>query len=57
VLYDHGEAGATPPLEMTCQQRQERLEELVHVFASIFAGLSPEQRARYMLEHAEQESA
>jgi hypothetical protein len=57
MLYDHGEAGAAPQLEMNRQQRQERLEELIHVFASIFAGLSPEQRARYMSGNIEQEAA
>jgi hypothetical protein len=45
------------PLEMTCQQRQDRLEELAQVFASIFAGLSPEKRHQYMLKRAEQEVA
>jgi hypothetical protein len=48
--YDYNAPGAH-----TYQQRQERLAGLIHVFADIFAGLSPEDRVRYMTEPPEQE--
>lgn len=57
VLYDHGKTGAAPPRGMNRQQRQDRFEELVHVFAAIFTGLSPEQRAKYMSMDTAQEAA
>lgn len=46
--YDYDAPGA-----MARQQRVERLEGLVQVFADIFAGLSSEQRARYMTTEQE----
>jgi len=55
VRADHVDAGSQAH-ELTPQQRQERLEELAKVFVSIFVGLSPEQRARYMSEDTEQQS-
>ena len=57
VLYDHVDAGPPQAQELTPQQRLERLEELLHVYASIFAGLSPDQRARYMSDETEQQAA
>jgi hypothetical protein len=57
VGYDHVDAGASQAQEQTPQRRQERLEELIHVFADIFAGLSPEQRATYMSHDEEQQAA
>ena len=53
VRYDYVEAGPSQAGELTPQRRQERLEELIYVFATIFAGLSPEQRARYTPEDTE----
>jgi hypothetical protein len=50
--YDYDAPGA-----MTRQQRVERLEGLIQVFADIFVGLTPEQRSRYMSEPAEQGAA
>lgn len=56
VRYDRVETGPSQAHELTPQQRHERLEELVHVFAAIFVGLTPEQRARYMSEDTERQS-
>ena len=56
VRYDHVDGEPSQPSGMTYQQRQERLQGLADVFVSIFCSLSPEQRARYMAEDAEQQS-
>jgi hypothetical protein len=45
------------PGAMTRQQREERLEGLIQVFADIFAGLTSEQLSRYTSEPAGQEAA
>jgi hypothetical protein len=52
IPYNYDAPGA-----MTRQQREERLEGLIQVFADIFPGLTPEQRGRYMSEPGGQEAA
>ena len=57
VPYGYIDAAPSQQYGLPSQQRQERLEELAHVFACIFAALSPEQQAKYMPEDALREAA
>lgn len=40
--------GLPQPSDITHQQRQEEMEELADILASIFRRLPPEERAKYM---------
>jgi hypothetical protein len=44
------ETGLPQPLEITHQQRQDEMEELADILASVFRSLPPEERAKYMSE-------